>query len=76
MADEAAAGGLGRLPVLTKDDVLARQQEEPPFGGMLAAGAPVRRVFRVPPADLRAGARPAGPVALGAGADGRRHRPG
>ncbi len=46
--DEVASDGLGRLPVLTKDDVLARQQEEPPFGGMLAVGAPVRRVFQSP----------------------------
>lgn len=46
--DEVASGGLGRLPVQTKDDVLARQQAEPPFGGMLADGAPVRRVFQSP----------------------------
>ncbi|MDV3221614.1 phenylacetate--CoA ligase family protein [Intrasporangium sp.] len=47
-ADELASGDLARLPILTKDDVLARQQAEPPFGGMLAEGAAVRRVFQSP----------------------------
>ena len=37
-----------RLPILTKDDVLARQQERPPFGDLLAADADVRRVFQSP----------------------------
>lgn len=46
--DQLAAGDLAGLPVLTKDDVLARQQSEPPFGGMLAEGAAVRRVFQSP----------------------------
>ena len=40
--------GLSRVPVLGKDDVLARQQADPPFGGMLAPGAVVRRVFQSP----------------------------
>ncbi len=40
--------GLARVPVLGKDDVLARQQADPPFGGMLAPGAAVRRVFQSP----------------------------
>lgn len=46
--DDLASGHLARLPILTKDDVLARQQEAPPFGGMLAEGAAVRRVFQSP----------------------------
>ncbi|MEO8555391.1 MAG: AMP-binding protein [Actinomycetota bacterium] len=39
---------LAALPVLTKDDVLAQQQVEPPFGGLLAPGARVSRVFQSP----------------------------
>lgn len=39
---------LAALPVQTKDDVLARQRHDPPFGGMLAPGARVRRVFQSP----------------------------
>lgn len=39
---------LAALPVLTKDDVLAQQQVEPPFGGLLAPGAQVNRVFQSP----------------------------
>jgi len=39
---------LDALPVLTKDDVLALQRAAPPFGGLLAPGAPVRRVFQSP----------------------------
>jgi phenylacetate-CoA ligase len=46
--DELASGDLARLPILTKDDVLARQHADPPFGGMLAEGATVRRVFQSP----------------------------
>lgn len=39
---------LAALPVLTKDDVLALQANEPPFGGLLAADADVRRIFQSP----------------------------
>lgn len=39
---------LAALPILTKDDVLAQQQAEPPFGGLLAPGARVSRVFQSP----------------------------
>jgi phenylacetate-CoA ligase len=39
---------LAALPVLTKDDVLAQQQSEPPYGGLLAPGAQVTRVFQSP----------------------------
>ena len=41
-------GGLATLPVLTKDDVLALQREQPPFGGMLAPGTRLVRVFQSP----------------------------
>ena len=46
--DEALTQGLRGLPVLTKDELLARQHAEPPFGGLLAPGAVVRRVFQSP----------------------------
>ena len=46
--DQLAAGDLAGLAVLTKDEVLARQQSQPPFGGMLADGAVVRRIFQSP----------------------------
>ena len=46
--DQLASGDVAGLPVLTKDDVLAQQQARPPFGGMLAEGAAVRRVFQSP----------------------------
>ncbi len=42
------ADGLCSLPVLTKDDVLAQQLDAPPYGGLLAPDAPVRRVFQSP----------------------------
>jgi phenylacetate-CoA ligase len=41
-------GGLATLPVLTKDDVLALQRERPPFGGLLAPGTRLVRVFQSP----------------------------
>jgi phenylacetate-CoA ligase len=39
---------LARLPVLPKDAVVGLQQQQPPFGGMLADGAEVVRVFQSP----------------------------
>ncbi len=39
---------LDALPVMDKDEVLARQHADPPFGGMLAADARVLRVFQSP----------------------------
>lgn len=39
---------LARLPVMTKDDVLAQQQERPPFGGMLSPDATIVRIFQSP----------------------------
>jgi phenylacetate-CoA ligase len=43
-----ACDGLAELPILTKDDVLAQQLVDPPYGGLLAPAAPVRRVFQSP----------------------------
>lgn len=40
--------GIDELPILTKDDVLALQAAEPPFGGLIAPNALVRRVFQSP----------------------------
>ena len=42
------AGGLGALPVLSKDELVERQQADPPHGGMLAADADVARWFQSP----------------------------
>ena len=39
---------LDRLPVLTKDDLINLQASAPPFGGLLAEGAKIRRVFQSP----------------------------
>lgn len=39
---------LDDLPVLTKDELLARQREAPPFGGLLAPDTNVRRMFQSP----------------------------
>jgi phenylacetate-CoA ligase len=39
---------LDRLPVLSKDELLNLQAAQPPFGGLLAEGAKVRRVFQSP----------------------------
>lgn len=46
--DERLAEGLATLPILSKDDVLALQQADPPFGGALSPSAHVRRVFQSP----------------------------
>lgn len=50
MAPEDVTGvaGLAALPVLSKDEVLEVQRADPPFGGMLADGADVVRVFQSP----------------------------
>ncbi|MDP8957680.1 MAG: phenylacetate--CoA ligase family protein [Actinomycetota bacterium] len=42
------AASLDRLPVLSKDQLLELQRKLPPFGGLLAPRAPVRRVFQSP----------------------------
>ncbi len=46
--EDDAADGLCSLPVLTKDDVLAQQLDAPPYGGLLAPHAAVKRVFQSP----------------------------
>lgn len=39
---------LDALPVLSKDEMLQRQADDPPFGGLLAVDAAVQRVFQSP----------------------------
>jgi phenylacetate-CoA ligase len=39
---------LDRIPVLTKDDLLELQAARPPFGGLLAGDAKLRRIFQSP----------------------------
>jgi phenylacetate-CoA ligase len=39
---------LDRLPILSKDELLELQHDQPPFGGMLADDAEVRRLFQSP----------------------------
>jgi phenylacetate-CoA ligase len=39
---------LDRLPILGKDDLLALQQADPPFAGLVADDAPIRRIFQSP----------------------------
>lgn len=39
---------LDRLPVLSKDELIEIQAAQPPFGGLLAPGTRVRRVFQSP----------------------------
>lgn len=49
--DAASVGGafdLDRVPIQSKDDVLALQLADPPFGGMLATSAQPRRIFQSP----------------------------
>ncbi len=46
--DDSLREGLATLPILSKDDVLALQQADPPFGGALSTAAHVRRVFQSP----------------------------
>lgn len=47
-AADAAAGDLDAVPVLSKDALPAVQREAPPFGGLLADGADVVRLFASP----------------------------
>ncbi len=39
---------LDRIPILSKDELLERQQADPPFAGLLAPDAAVRRIFQSP----------------------------
>lgn len=43
-----AAADLDRLPVMSKDDLLAAQRAAPPFGGAVAPHAPLRKIFCSP----------------------------
>jgi phenylacetate-CoA ligase len=44
----ASVADLDRLPVMSKDDLLDLQRADPPFAGLVAADAPIRRVFQSP----------------------------
>ncbi len=46
--DLVDVSSLDRLPVLTKDEIVDLQAKDPPFGGLLAPGAKVRRIFQSP----------------------------
>lgn len=46
--DLTSVAALDRLPVLAKDDLLDLQAKDPPFGGLLAAGTRLRRIFQSP----------------------------
>jgi phenylacetate-CoA ligase len=46
--DLVDVSALDRLPVLSKDDLIDLQAKEPPFGGYLAPGARIRRIFQSP----------------------------
>lgn len=44
----AGVSALDRVPVMSKDELLDLQRESPPFAGLVATDAPVRRVFQSP----------------------------
>jgi phenylacetate-CoA ligase len=46
--DLVDVAALDRLPVLSKDDLMDLQAKDPPFGGFLAPGARIRRIFQSP----------------------------
>ena len=46
--DLVDVAALDRLGVLSKDDLIDLQAKDPPFGGLLAPGAKVRRIFQSP----------------------------
>ncbi|HEX6685668.1 MAG TPA: AMP-binding protein [Candidatus Limnocylindrales bacterium] len=48
MASVTSVADLNRVPVLTKDDLIAAQHADPPFGGAVAPQALVRKVFASP----------------------------
>jgi phenylacetate-CoA ligase len=48
VADLDSAAALDRVPVLSKDDLVELQRENPPFAELVAADAPIRRVFQSP----------------------------
>ncbi|MBA2383647.1 MAG: AMP-binding protein [Actinobacteria bacterium] len=46
--DLVDVAALDRLPVLSKDELVDLQAADPPFGGLLAPGASLRRLFQSP----------------------------
>ncbi len=46
--DLTGVAALDRVPVLSKDDLITMQQADPPFAGMVAADASIRRIFQSP----------------------------
>jgi phenylacetate-CoA ligase len=46
--DLVDVAAVDRLPVLSKDDLIDLQAKDPPFGGLLAPGAEIRRIFQSP----------------------------
>ena len=46
--DLVDVAALDRIPILSKDDLIDLQAKDPPFGGYLAPGTPVRRIFQSP----------------------------
>lgn len=46
--DLRSVADLDRVPVMTKDGLLDLQRADPPFAGLVAADAPIRRVFQSP----------------------------
>lgn len=46
--DLVDVAAVDRLPILSKDDLIDLQAKEPPFGGFLAPGAKIRRIFQSP----------------------------
>lgn len=48
VSELAHADVLDRIPILSKDDLIALQQAQPPFASMVADDAPLRRIFQSP----------------------------
>jgi phenylacetate-CoA ligase len=46
--DLVGVDALDRIPILSKDELIELQAKEPPFGGLLAPGARIRRIFQSP----------------------------
>jgi phenylacetate-CoA ligase len=47
-AELTSVAALDRIPVMSKDELLDRQRADPPFAGMVAADASIRRIFQSP----------------------------
>jgi phenylacetate-CoA ligase len=47
-ADLVSVADLDRVPVMSKDSLVSYQRAAPPFGGLVAVDAPIRRVFQSP----------------------------